>query len=821
MLTASSETAAETRESQPRSTTWELGAVALYLLVTVASIALPQRFGLVVASWPPSGVALAILLLSPRAAWPRLLTMLFVADVAAQEVGTLGVAVHAAFTTIKMIEVWIGAALMRRFAPPRPGLTSLHCVLVFLAVTFFAAMPVSATLGGVLLFAWRGVPLYPTAVTWWLGNSIGVITVGGCILALAAEPRRGAISWTRRLELLVLFATFGVALAIVFNPMPGDAFAPRPNSFLLFPFFVWAAARFGPAAAASAVLIVAMVATIATQMGHGAFAMIGEPSAALLWVQLFVIWNAVSSHLMAAALAERGASLRLHRVALAQVNGIIEGSTELIWAFDADRRLIAANSAWLDEWERLSGVRPRLGVRLSELRGRIPEEQLEDTELLQARAIGGEPFTIVRTVGALGGHRRDYEVSYAPLRADDGAVAGGSVIVRDITERDERVAAHEQAKRMESLGQLAGGVAHDFNNLMTAVLGYGQLLERSIGPEDPRQGDVQQILRAARRAGELTHQLLAFARKQFVEPRVFDLDEQLAQTASLLARLIPEHVRFTLQRNHELWPVRLDPAQFENVIVNLVVNARDAMPEGGELRITTANVTLDQAFVTAHRGARVGEYVRVQVIDEGTGMTEEVRARALEPFFTTKPQGKGTGLGLSTVYGIVSQADGFVAIQSALGAGTTMEVYLPRSTGALTRSVPPAGLPPVVPPRAQRVLVVEDDPILLELARAVLERAGFAVATAADADHALAEAGRGAIHALVIDVMLPGRSGVAVARALQGHDPTLPVLFISGYSADAMPPGITLPEGAPFLEKPFSGDQLLARVEAIVAGPAR
>ena len=387
---------------------------------------------------------------------------------------------------------------------------------------------------------------------------------------------------------------------------------------------------------------------------------------------------------------------------------------------------------------------------------------------------------------------------------------------RDVTDQRHLEEQFRQSQKMEAVGQLAGGIAHDFNNLLTAILGNTQLLLRELPPGDSKRGDVEEIRKASERAASLTRQLLAYSRRQMLQPVVLDLNVVVAEMDKLLRRLIGEHIALVTVLAPDLGRVKADPNQLEQVIVNLAVNARDAMPEGGKLTIETANVDLDEAFARAHLGSVPGAYAMFALTDTGSGMDATVRAHLFEPFFTTKEVGKGTGLGLATVYGIVKQSDGYISVYSEPGHGSSFKIYLPRiATPARAAAGPQKGGPAR---GTETVLVVEDEPAVLSLSRRALEAQGYVVLAASDAASALRVVERhgGMIHLLLTDVVMPGLSGRELADQLAGQRPGIRVLYMSGYPGDAVVQHGTLPSGSAFLQKPFSPDGLARKVRDVL-----
>jgi PAS domain S-box-containing protein len=389
---------------------------------------------------------------------------------------------------------------------------------------------------------------------------------------------------------------------------------------------------------------------------------------------------------------------------------------------------------------------------------------------------------------------------------------------RDVTVQRQLEDQLRQAQKMEAVGQLAGGIAHDFNNLLTAILGNTQLLLRDLPPGDTKRGDVEEIRKASERAASLTRQLLAYSRRQMLQPEVLDLNVVVAEMDKMLRRLIGENISLATVLAPDLGRVRADPNQIEQVLVNLAVNARDAMERsgGGKLTIETANVDLDEAFAQAHLGSKPGPHAMLAVSDTGMGMDATVRAHLFEPFFTTKEVGKGTGLGLATVYGIVKQSGGYISVYSEPGHGSSFKIYLPRL------AAPAASPAPALKGSAGRgtetILVVEDEPAVLALSQRALEAQGYVVLAASDATTALrlVERHGGTIHLLLTDVVMPGMSGRDLADQLAARRPGIRVLYMSGYPGDAVVQHGELQAGSTFLQKPFSPDGLARRVREVL-----
>jgi two-component system cell cycle sensor histidine kinase/response regulator CckA len=390
----------------------------------------------------------------------------------------------------------------------------------------------------------------------------------------------------------------------------------------------------------------------------------------------------------------------------------------------------------------------------------------------------------------------------------------------DITERKRTEAEKEklqeqlrQAQKMESVGRLAGGVAHDFNNMLSAILGHTELAMMGCDPSDPIHADLKAIEKSALRSADLTRQLLAFARRQPVMPKVLDLNDSVTGMLKMLQRLIGEDIDLVWMPGAGLWPVRMDPSQIDQILANLCVNARDAIAGVGKVTVATENTAFDEAYCAVHPDFACGEYAMLGVTDNGCGLNKDVLEHLFEPFFTTKELGRGTGLGLSTVYGIVKQNNGFINVHSEPGKGTAFKIYLPRFVGEAAEAnvanptAPPQG-------RGETVLVVEDEALILSLDRAMLERLGYTVLSAGTPAEALRQAKvhAGEIQLLVTDVIMPEMNGRELAKLIRDITPGLKCLFTSGYTANLIAHNGVLEEGVNFLQKPFSINDLASKV---------
>ncbi|UCC47807.1 MAG: response regulator [Gemmatimonadota bacterium] len=421
-------------------------------------------------------------------------------------------------------------------------------------------------------------------------------------------------------------------------------------------------------------------------------------------------------------------------------------------------------------------------------------------------------------------YRQDATIS--PVRDASGAIVSYVCAARDVTRERELEDQLRQSQKMEAVGQLAGGVAHDFNNLLTAIMGNSELLLARMDDDDARRADLDEIRKAGARAASLTRQLLAFSRRQVLEPVFLDLNSVVESVAKMIERVIGEHVELVTVLYPDLGQIHADPGQIEHVIINLAVNARDAMPEGGKLLIETTNADLDEEYVSAHTPVQPGPYVMLAISDTGSGMDEATRARVFEPFFTTKESGKGTGLGLSTVYGIVKQSNGYIWVYSEPGQGTTFKIYLPRVED-VEAVVRPKARGAAERRRLERDgketgLVVEDDDAVRAVVRRALEGCGYTVVEARDAAEATRLAGEyaGAIDFLITDLIMPETSGRDLARRVAEVRPDVRVLYMSGYSDNVVLRQGMLSPGMQFLAKPFTQESLLDKVREILDTPA-
>ena len=527
-----------------------------------------------------------------------------------------------------------------------------------------------------------------------------------------------------------------------------------------------------------------------------------------------------------------GAEFRENRKRLADIVNFLPDAT---FAIDKEKRVIIWNKAM----EEMTGVPAAEMIGKGDYAYTIPfygeaRPQLMDLIFMDQGDVAaryprisreGDCFTTEVFCNALYDNKGAWVFAKAsPLHDQTGNIVGAIESIRDITERKRAEAEREklqaqllQAQKMESVGRLAGGVAHDFNNMLQAITGNAEVALVKIDPSHPLHDNLSEILKVALRSADLTRQLLAFARKQTISPKVLDLNETISGMLKMLQRLVGEDIDFSWKPALNLWSVKIDPSQIDQILVNLCVNARDAISGVGAVTIETQNVRLDQAYCKPHPECIPGEYVRIAVSDTGMGIDKNMLNLIFEPFFTTKEIGKGTGLGLATVYGIVKQNDGFIYVYSEPGQGTTFRIYLPRTEGNMAETDTSAAKQRITD-GTETILLVEDDESILDIGKVVLERFGYRVLAAHNPNSALTLVNNypGRIHLLITDVIMPEMNGQELGRRLHGSHPELKVIFISGYTANVIAHHGVLNKGINFLQKPFSVLTLVEKVREVL-----
>lgn len=533
---------------------------------------------------------------------------------------------------------------------------------------------------------------------------------------------------------------------------------------------------------------------------------LADPDTALQLLQIFAARTA-------AELERTRAEAALKR-SEARYRSLFEGAVHGIYRSTRDGRLVAVNPALVQ----------MLGYESAEAlmaRDLATDVYLDPTERERLIAEGLEHG--IRTVETRwkkkDGTPITVRLSVRAVLNEEGTVEGFEGIVEDVTERRRLEEALAEARKMEAIARLAGGIAHDFNNLLTVIGGYAELLAQSFEPNDARRADAYQILEAAKRASLLTRQLLAFGRRQFHQPRVLDLTELVKTARETLARLAGEAVAVELDLPSRPVYVEVDPDQMEQVLVNLVTNARDAMPEGGRITVAVGEVEVHAFKGTSAPGLTTGRHALLSVTDSGPGIAPEAREHLFEPFFTTKEKRQHLGLGLATVYGIVRQSQGHIEVETVPGRGATFRIYLPRVEAPAAAAPGVAAKPE--PSRGERtVLLVEDEPGVRRFARQVLERAGYVVLEAEDAASALQRAALhpGPVDLVLADIVLPGTDGFELASAVRRERPATPILFMSGYAGQTQPPP-TLGEAVRVVQKPFTPETLVKAVSDMLRPP--
>ncbi len=615
--------------------------------------------------WPAHGLTLAVLLAAPTRHRVRLAAALLVvvSMAAALQSGNWPRSLAAACQLLgQSIVITEMHRWLTRGRHPLRGTIAYAWLGV---ATVFGSIPTLLIAAAAVAIIGPQIAPGFTVLAWWIAAVSSIFAITPIVLAPSAPFHPDArvsppVAW----EFPAVAVLYGVALIWAFFT---DGRIPAlPPAVATVPFLVWAGLRFGVRGYAvfAAMFVVAVVASSVAEIGpFGAFSPDPIERGRRAWTYLASL--AGPTMIFPIALAERAAAEARARGAFAQLSAIIKSSGELIAAVDRDLIVIAVNPSWVEEFRRISGVTVTPGMQMVDAVSALPLDA-DGTISHWRQSLRGDHFMVTREIGDPSRARDEYEITYSPVRDERGDVVGASQVVRNVSNRRRVEAAAADARRLEALGRLAGGVAHDFNNLMTAVVGYTGIIAHSLPESDPRQADLAEIEKAAIRAGELTQQLLAFARRRVIEPKLVDISGLVQGFMRMIGPLFGSAVRLKISTANDLPQVSLDPVQFEQVLMNLAVNARDAMPNGGDLTIEVKPTPF-----------RESTGVRLSVRDTGVGMSGEVLARIWEPFYTTKELGRGTGLGLATVHGLVHQAGGEITVESTVGVGTVFHVLLP------------------------------------------------------------------------------------------------------------------------------------------------
>lgn len=625
--------------------------------------------GMATLIWMPTGLSLAAVLLGGYRLLPGVALGAFLTCLASP------VPLWVCLTTSagNTLEAFLGAFFLTRFTDFQISFPRLRDVRAFLLWAALLSTIASATIG-VGSLCWAGIVAwqqFPKVwLIWWLGNVVGSLLVAPLILVWSRLPSWQLDGW---LEFALMLALTGLVTLAVFGGWTISLrVEPYPLAFLVFPMLIWGALRFGQHGCTAANFVSAALAAWMTVMGKGPFASLGlQESVALLWV--FIMVTTVPALLLAASISERHHAQKALQQAYDQIYQIINNSPGVaVQGYDQEGRVLFWNRAS----EELYGFTEQqaLGRRLGEFL--LSEEDAREFEQMVQRILQtGQPAPLreweTRTAS---GAPRYILSSLFPIRLEDGQTQIICMDI-DITERKRLESELFRAQRLDSIGRLAGGIAHDFNNLLTAIMSYADLAIARLPEQHPAVDDLKRLLDTASRAADLAKHLLAFARRQTLSPQVIDLNQIIRDMTPLITRLLGKQVDLRIRTEPALKKVKADPAQMEQVILNLAINARDAMPEGGVLTIETANVVLDEADVQSHPDLSPGEYVRLSVSDTGIGMEPEQMEHIFEPFYTTKGE-KGTGLGLAVVYGVVKQSGGHITVESQPGQGSTFHIYL-------------------------------------------------------------------------------------------------------------------------------------------------
>lgn len=760
--------------------------------------------------WPPTGIALAALVVLGLRAWPAVAAGALLANL----VTPLPLPTAAGIALGNTLEAVLGAWLLRRRCGNRPDLESTAAVrtLVLLAAPLGALVSAGIGVTSLVLGGRIAAPGWPAAVAvWWTGDLLGALVVAPLLLAWFASPRRHDARGIIEITLLCLGTVAASELGLG-RLLDLELFQGVDYLYLLFPFVVWAALRFGSRGASLITLTIAAVALWRTAGGGGPFAL-ASAGASLFAADCYLAVVAVTGLVLAAAVAhERGVATATLRHREEQLRQALDAAEAGTWSWSAvDDRLV-----WDEPLRRLYGLAPGESVdNFAQFRQRVHPDDLPMVEATVRQALeSGGRLDFEFRIRLPDGRIRWIADQGRVLRSATGEPVGLTGVCTDVTARRTAEEQLRRAHRMESVGRLAGGVAHETNNQMSVVIAASDFILQRGDLHPAVQSDVESIRRAAVRTAAVTAQLLAFSRRQVLNPQVVDLNALVQRFRPVLERIMGEDCPLSLRLVPALDPVTADPGQLEQVLVNLALNARDAMPRGGRLAIETAAARLDETSPAATRGVAVrpGSYAVLAISDTGHGMDAATLAHAFEPFFTTKGVGRGTGLGLSTVYGIVKQSGGYVWAYSEPGQGTTFRVYLPTTVAQVENGRPDPAPPP--PAEGELVLVVEDEPAVREVAARALGEAGYRVLEADSGPRALelVTATGAPVSLLLTDVVMPGMNGRELAARLADLRPGIPVLFTSGYTDGEILQRGLLDPGAAFLAKPFTTDALVRTV---------
>ena len=695
------------------------------------------------------------------------------------------------------------------------------------------AMVVASPVGGIIGAAGAtldGGPFAEIFLRWSLADFVGFLVFSPLILTLPAwrawfHSAPAAYKIESTLSLLVLLV---VSLS-VYGPAEIWSSGLEGTYFLPFPILLWIALRSGPQGTAVAALIVSVTALSFAINGHGPFSGL-EPIENVESLQFFITSLVLSTATVAALTKERDVALagltrsldiletrvKERTQALKDSEGRyrahVESAPVCILEIDLDRRLTSVNAAGLRMLE-ADTVSEVLGLDILSIP--LPKDRDRIAGLFNAALNGTASYYDFELVSKTGTFH--YASSFAPIEDDSGRISKVMGISQDITERKSLEAKFIQSQKMEAIGQLTGGVAHDFNNLLAVMIGCTESLAALVNGDAALQKELGALMHSIDHATTLTDRLLAFSRQQQLMPRPTNISVHISGVEDLLRRSMSEDVSLDVRLQDNLWPALIDPAQLEHALVNLAVNARDAMAGGGTITIEATNETMSQGEVPEWEIMRPGDYIRVSVTDTGSGMDPKIREKAFEPFFTTKEIGDGSGLGLSMVYGFAKQSKGHVAIDSEVGRGTSVRLYLPRSEESV-EYIAPLDTPKVLPKGTERILVVEDNDDVRRLTVTILSSHGYDVTETGSAAGAIQLLEEGEVFDLLFtDIGLPGgMNGIALGENIKDLQPSLRVLYTTGYVGEISNRDVRFDPGDKLVTKPFRRKVLLEKVRQVL-----
>jgi PAS domain S-box-containing protein len=678
-------------------------------------------------------------------------------------------------------------------------------------------------LGAAVSQTFFGSPFWGTWKSWWIADGVGMLLVTPTVVMWANKWREIPSIFTNKSWVAEFICLVGLLAALTFYVFgPTASTSTVAPLYLIFPPLIWIALRFPPFWTATTVLVLTGFIVFLTTMEYGPFYNATQlVGAHVLASQIFFSVIGFSSLVFSVVVAERTQAEEALTISEARYREIVEGTDNLITEIDAKGLFTFVN----ETARKFYGLSPKECIGLSAFETVHPDDRESTRNQFDEwmKNQGPASVTFDNRIVSIAGEVR-YMLWTSTLHFDDaGNVFSVKSIARDVTDSKQAEIEKEkledqlrQSHKMEAVGRLAGGVAHDFNNILTGINGYAEMLLQGMEPNNPMYSDIKEIRDAGLRAANLTAQLLAFSRKQIIAPKVIQPNDILQNSQNMLRRLIGEDIDLTFLPAKGLWQIKADPGQLDQILVNLAINARDAMPDGGKLTIETQNVKLDEEFCKAHANSLPGDYVMVIISDSGHGMEEETLNHVFEPFFSTKEKDKGTGLGLSTVYGIMKQNKGLAHVYSEQGMGTTFRLYFPAVTKK-SEQVPQKEMKAYLT-GSETVVLVEDEQMVRILAKKVLEKQGYKVIEHAAAEPALInlEEHDDTIDLLLTDVIMPGINGKKLFEKLKEKRPNLKVLFMSGYTEDVIGHHGILEAGTEFLQKPFTIELLTRKVREVL-----